>query len=414
MDVNNRDYAADDGKKIYVCAQFYRQYTIERSILHSIAVAVNLYYDDSPDWYFLYIDNIPKEINVYIISSNEQLIKKARRYFSDREYTYYIFKKNRGRDISALLVAFREIVWNYKYFCFLHDKKSRHKYLESDIKLWNRNLWENMIGTESYVHNIIGMMEKDSEIGLLAPPEPIGEYIYAWYKNAWYQNYDTTCDLAKKIKLNCNIRKDISPTVLGTVFWARTSALEKLLKRDWKYEDFPEEPLPKDGTISHAVERVIEYTVKEAGYRVGSVMTDSYAETLLTLVQDNMRETFKILEDTMNIHSVHQLKQMDKQKKQIIQFFSVYEKVYLYGAGVYGCELLELIRKECGLEPKGFIVSDGKRIHAEKKGLKIYEISEIEPKEDVGIIISTNYDLQEELEKELAAKGHKNYIMGYQ
>ena len=407
------NYDMDNKKRIYICPQAYRAYTVETGLLNSIAIAINLYYENSSDLYFFYIDNIPKEINVYIISSNELLLEKARKHFAKREYTFYISKKNRGRDISALLVVFREIAKNYKYFCFLHDKKARHRYLENDIKLWNRNLWENMIGSESYVHNIIGMLEKDSGIGLLAPPEPIGEYIYAWYKNAWYQNYDITCDLARKIKLSCNISKDVSPIALGTVFWARTSALEKLLKRDWKYEDFPEEPLPKDGTISHAVERVIEYTVKEAGYRVGSVMTDSYAETLLSLVQDNMRETFKILEETMNIHSVHQLKQMDEQKKQIIRFFSTYEKVYLYGAGVYGCELLELIRKEYRREPEGFIVSDGKRTNADKNGLKIYELSEIEPKEDVGIIISTNYDLQEEMEKELIARGHKNYIMGY-
>ena len=43
---------------------------------------------------------------------------------------------------------------------------------------------------------------------------------------------------------------------LGTMFWFRARAMEKLFAREWAYEDFPAEPTGEnDGNILHAIER---------------------------------------------------------------------------------------------------------------------------------------------------------------
>ncbi|NBH19789.1 rhamnan synthesis protein F, partial [Clostridiaceae bacterium] len=70
-------------------------------------------------------------------------------------------------------------------------------------------------------------------------------------------HFELTQKLAKELNLHCNLSIDKSPITLGTVFWARSDALEKILKKEWKYEDFDEEPLKDDGTISHVIERII-------------------------------------------------------------------------------------------------------------------------------------------------------------
>lgn len=41
------------------------------------------------------------------------------------------------------------------------------------------------------------------------------------------------------------------------MFWARSDAVRSLLSLPLTYEDFPDEPLPPDGTIAHALERLI-------------------------------------------------------------------------------------------------------------------------------------------------------------
>ena len=51
------------------------------------------------------------------------------------------------------------------------------------------------------------------------------------------------------------------------MFWVRSGALESLyeLKLDWN--DYPCEPIGYDGTILHAIERLIPIIVNSNGYK---------------------------------------------------------------------------------------------------------------------------------------------------
>ena len=64
-----------------------------------------------------------------------------------------IEKENRGRDISALLVAYGKMVQDYEYICFLHDKMAKGKYDLAFKDDWILSMWENMIATENYIYN---------------------------------------------------------------------------------------------------------------------------------------------------------------------------------------------------------------------------------------------------------------------
>ena len=93
----------------------------------------------------------------------------------------------------------------------------------------------------------------------------------------------------------------------------RPKALEKLLGHEWKYENFPAEPLPWDGTVLHAVERIYGFCAQDAGYYPGWVLCREDAERevfnltqmLYTLnheifnkgqILDNIKETAKHLD----------------------------------------------------------------------------------------------------------------------
>jgi lipopolysaccharide biosynthesis protein len=51
------------------------------------------------------------------------------------------------------------------------------------------------------------------------------------------------------------------------MFWARPRALAPLfgLRLDWG--DYPEEPVPIDGTMIHALERLLPFAAGHAGFR---------------------------------------------------------------------------------------------------------------------------------------------------
>ncbi len=385
----------------------------QKAMTEKIAIAINLYYTDTIDVYLDYIDNVPEDIHVYVISSVSKIWDKIKEYKDIHRNVYLLKKENRGRDISALLVAFREIALEYDYICFLHDKKAHHEYLEKDVNIWIDNLWGNTIGTSCYIQNVLNVFQDNQEIGVLVPPEPVGEYMEAWYGDAWAENFSNTRKLAEELGLECDLDEEKCPITIGTVFWARVRSLDKLFRKQWAYGDFPSEPMPADGTISHAIERIFAYVAQDAGYKTGTIMSNAYAEWSLLFLQDGMRKMCRLLKKEMGVHELYQMDReyIDKFAKKITDFFENYREVYIYGAGVFGREMLVRI-KRMGLSPAGFVVSDGRRTNKFVDEMPVYELYEVIDRADMGIIVALNYELQELICAELRNRGFSHYIRG--
>lgn len=76
--------------------------------------------------YLRYIENIPDDIFILITVSEEKTKRYINSFWKNKTLKYkVILKPNRGRDISSLLIAARKEILNYKYVCFLHDKKEK-------------------------------------------------------------------------------------------------------------------------------------------------------------------------------------------------------------------------------------------------------------------------------------------------
>ena len=54
-------------------------------------------------------------------------------------------------------------------------------------------------------------------------------------------------------------------------------AMKKVFDKNWTYEDFPQEPLAVDGTISHAIERIYGFAAQAEGYYSAIGMSDVFA-----------------------------------------------------------------------------------------------------------------------------------------
>ena len=82
----------------------------------------------------------------------------------------------------------------------------------------------------------------------------------------------------KKLGIDRPISGEKMPIApFGSVFWFRVKALAPLFDHGWKHEDFPPEPLPQDGTISHAIERIYPFVAQGAGYYPAQAMSTDYA-----------------------------------------------------------------------------------------------------------------------------------------
>jgi len=370
---------------------------------HSIAIIVNLYYIEDAEWYLRQLYAISEIADIYVISSNVDILNMV----SDKKI-HLVEKKNRGRDISALLVASKRIIPNYGYICFLHDKKAKCESNIPQAKSWVENMWFNMIRSKSYIQNVITLFEKNSNIGLLVPPEPSSFDWCIWGKELWRKSYEMTKNICFELNLNCDINPRIPPITIGTAFWCRTNALRKLFDQDWKYEDFQDEPLPSDGTISHAIERVLAYIAQDAKYDTGTIVCETYAAKQLLQQQEYIVKMFDILNKGFDINTFEKVEKFKKQSDYIQEFCDKYEKIYLYGAGKIGCQCLSMLKK-LRISPEAVIES---KIGTKKNmdEIPIIPLSMIDDWENAGIIISVGFALKEEIINILETKGVYNYI----
>ena len=71
--------------------------------------------------------------------------------------------------------------------------------------------------------------------------------------------------LMLKLKLE-NLPKHLNFPV-GTMYWAKQNALSSLYDLDFSWSDYPTEPIGYDGSILHAIERLIPIVNTNSGYK---------------------------------------------------------------------------------------------------------------------------------------------------
>lgn len=371
-----------------------------------LAVVINLYYVELMQDYYLYINQIPENIDVYIISSDKIVLEKAQTELGRNIVA--LSKNNRGRDLSAFLVTFKDYINQYDYICFLHDKTKKYEYMTEDIHLWNENLWGNMLGSGDYISHVLKLLDS-SQYGLLIPPLPIGEYIDAWYRNTWYANYTNTVKLANKLGIQIEIKESDEQSI-GSVFWCKREAIRKIYQYNWTYEDFPLEPMANDGTVSHAIERLFAYAALDEGFDVGYVMTDCYAQKILDISKNKLKIAYGWCWDEYGIKNSYELEALRKEKEEIKALYAQSSMVYIYGAGDFGKHYLKRL-KLFGYDIAGFVVSDGHRKADIIGDYSVFELREIIYDSRIGFIIATNVGVQMKIAELLENNGINNYIL---
>lgn len=260
-----------------------------------IALIMHLFYPELINESFGYAATMPEGSDLIITVASKDMqaaVKQKSKQLSQFNQVKVILIENRGRDVSALLVGCKQFVNNYDLVCFIHDKKTTQIKPYCIGRSFAYQCLENNLSSKAYVENIISTFEVNPRMGLLTPPPPIHGSYYALLGSEWYSNYDNTIKLAEKLKLNVNIhwtREPIAP--LGTMFWFRPKALNKLFAYDWAYDDFPKEPNAYDGTLLHAVERIYPFVAQDAGFYSAWVMTNRFARIELTNICYMLRNT---------------------------------------------------------------------------------------------------------------------------
>jgi hypothetical protein len=166
---------------------------------------------------------------------------------------------NRGRDIGPLLTGFsQQRLAAYDVIGHFHSKRSA--YMEASVgETWRSFLWEHLIGGKHAMMDVVmAAFAADATLGLVFPEDP--------HLNDWNEDRAIADDLAARMGLPERLPNHFDfPN--GTMFWARPQALKPLMDLGIAWSDYPQEPVPMDGTLLHTLERMLTFSALHAGYR---------------------------------------------------------------------------------------------------------------------------------------------------
>ena len=258
-----------------------------------ILLIFHIYFEDLIDESMKYMKSMPINSDILITTPKIDLKEILERKIKDLPYKNIEIRviENRGRDVSSLLVGAKDIVMNYDYVCFMHDKKTTQLKPYCAGQSFRYKCYEGNLSSKEYVMNILGTFKENRRLGILMPPPSNHGNFFHTIGNEWGSNLKETEELATKLGLKVPLHwgeEPISP--LGTMFWFRPKAMKKLFDYDWKYEDFPKEPNGYDGTILHAIERIYGFVIQDAGYYCAWCFTEKLAKIELTNLNYSIRE----------------------------------------------------------------------------------------------------------------------------
>ncbi|MGU3422383.1 rhamnan synthesis F family protein [Methylobacterium sp. D54C] len=166
---------------------------------------------------------------------------------------------NRGRDLGPFLThLLPDLIRRYDIIGHIHGKRSLRLGAEFGER-WREFLWQHLIGADHPMMDYVFRMFEDSaQTGLVFPLDP--------HLIDWTENRNLAEALTTRMGLNVTLPTHFEFPV-GTMFWARADALRPLLELKLDWTDYPAEPAKEDGTILHALERLLPFVSQTMHYK---------------------------------------------------------------------------------------------------------------------------------------------------
>lgn len=166
---------------------------------------------------------------------------------------------NRGRDVLPFLrVLPRVVEAGFQWVLKLHTKKSLHR---SDGDRWRDDLCRKLLDQPG---EVLAFLRNHPDVGLVGPQGyvvPMTCY--------WGVNRDRVLSLGRRLGV-ASLDPQTTSFVAGTMFYARIQALLPLLHLALDDEHFEPEAGQVDGTLAHAIERVVALSASAVGLRTAA------------------------------------------------------------------------------------------------------------------------------------------------
>lgn len=225
------------------------------------AIHIHLHYADLANDFENRISEAFDNADVFVTVTNDMGRKEVE--FAFRNYkrgTVVVdIVPNLGRDVGPMIKVLQTHAISDRYDLFGHFHGKKTVLAPGNIgEAWREFLLGTLIGTHGTTTSLLELVQTETELGLIFAEDRLN---VSWTKNRPFGEA-----MAKRMTPQPQIERfPVFP--VGTMFWARPKALAPLLSAGLTENDYPSEPLPEDGSVLHAIERLLPAITTAAGYR---------------------------------------------------------------------------------------------------------------------------------------------------
>jgi lipopolysaccharide biosynthesis protein/2-polyprenyl-3-methyl-5-hydroxy-6-metoxy-1,4-benzoquinol methylase len=232
----------------------------------TLAVVVHAFYEDVFAEIMEQLNSIKGLALKLFVTTPHSNIATIKEILSSSGFPYLLMPvNNRGRDVLPFLKISEKVAdEGYTVILKIHTKKSKHR---EDGDVWRNDLYAKLLN-ENSMRAALHSFNTDADLGVIGPSGHIVPMSFYWGSNA-----KAVVELSCRLGLTMGKIKDLN-FVAGTMFFARMAALEPLFNIAIDEEDFELEEGQIDGTLAHAIERVIAISASSRGYRLTDTELD--------------------------------------------------------------------------------------------------------------------------------------------
>lgn len=223
----------------------------------SILFVIHVHYPDMLETALEYLRSLPMASTKVVTTTSQEaseLSQGAAVLIGHKT----ILVPNQGRNFGPLLDVLTEYK-EWEYLVHLHTKKSMQDFIGRGDQ-WNAALWSELGNPETAI-NAVEILHQHSKYGVAYPD--VSAFVtpmnFQWNHNAKHAN-----ELLEQIGLKLPEGPIAFPA--GGMFAIKRAAILPLVTLGLASKDMPLEPIAVDGTILHAIERLIGVVPSLTGY----------------------------------------------------------------------------------------------------------------------------------------------------
>lgn len=225
-----------------------------------LAVAIHAFYPDVLPEILRRVRFMPPETKLFVSCRAEHVdVVREQLESTGRHFAIYPVA-NRGRDVAPFLEMLADIeIQGYPLVAKVHTKKSPHF---EHGEQWRAQLFEAVLGLGSFNRSLRAFMD-DPTLGMVGPTQhflPMSTFMEANAEQIFVHSAKLGYGAEEVSKLGF---------FAGTMFIARVAAIRRMLDLGITLESFDPEMGQTDGTLAHALERVLSVCVIASGFRHG-------------------------------------------------------------------------------------------------------------------------------------------------